>query len=151
MASQNTKDKRLREIVEKSQYWDVEDLIRNFDKEMARLEQGLAHMVWDHESRCVTTPLRPLPVTPTFKVDETENEFKIKARLPNVSKEDLRLSVDGKSVSVFACSGDAVCRPYFLRVDADGELVPDSADATMSGESLEVRVAKAKKKRVKIK
>jgi len=151
MGSHGAKERHLKELVEESQFWDVEDLMRNFDREMAQLEQGLGHMIWDVESRCVTAPLSPLPMTPKFKVTEDESELKLEVRLPGISRENLRLNVDSKSIVILACSGDVVCRPYYLRVDASGEIVPDSAEAALSGETLDVRVAKAKKKRLKVK
>lgn len=151
MDSQNPRDRHLKEMVDRSRFWDAEDLMRNFDREMARLEQGLEHMVWDAGEHRVTTYLRPLPMTPSFKISEGENEFKLTTRLPNISKEDLRLSVDRDNVEIFACSRDLVCRPYYIGVLAKGELVPESADAVLSGEVLEVRVKKVKKKRLTIK
>ena len=151
MDRRTSKDKHLKDIVEKSQFWDVEDLIRNFDREMAQLEQGLGHMVWDTEEHRVTTCLRPLPMTPSFQVSEDDKEFKLKVRLPGVPKEEIRLNIDSRSVELFACAGEAMCRPYYMSVDAGSELVPGSAEAKLSGEVFEVKVAKAKKKRLRIK
>lgn len=141
----------MKEIVDKSRSWDVDDLIRNFDREMAQLERGLGHMVWDVKEHRVTTFLRPLPMTPIFQVFEDEKEFRLKVTLPNVSKEDIRLNVDKSSTELFACSEDAVCRPYYVSVVANGELDPESADAKLVGDEFEVRVTKAKKKRLKVK
>jgi len=145
------KDKHLKDIVEKSRFWDVEDFIRNFDREMAQLEQGFGHMVWDMEEHCVTTHLRPLPMTPSFQISENNDEFRLVVKLPGVSKEDIRLNVDKNSVELLACARDAVCRSYYISVDAGGELVPESADAKLSGDVFEVSVGKTKKKRLKIK
>jgi HSP20 family molecular chaperone IbpA len=151
MDRRSFKDKHLRDIVEKSQFWDVEDMMRNFDREMAQLERGLGHMVWDMEERRVTTHLRPLPIAPSFQVSEDDKEFKLVVKLPRVSKEDIRLNVDKNSVEIFACTEEAVCRPYYMSVDASSELVPESVEARLSEEVFEVKVAKAKKKRLKIK
>ncbi|HJX04870.1 MAG TPA: Hsp20/alpha crystallin family protein [Thermoplasmata archaeon] len=150
MDRRSSKDKHLKDIVEKSQFWDVEDMMRNFDREMAQFEHGLGHMVWDMEEHRVTTRLRPLPITPSFQISEDDKEFKLVVRLPTVSKEDIRLNVDRNSVELFACTDEAVCRPYYISVDASGELVPESAEASLSKEVFEVKVAKAKKKRLKI-
>ncbi len=150
MGSGQVKGKRIREIVDKSQYWDVDDLIRNFDREMSQLEQGLGHMIWDLDQHRVTTCLLPLPVAPSFDVNEDEKEFKLKVKLPGVSRDELRLRVEKDSVEVFACVGDTSCKPYYLSVVAKGELDPESADAKLSGSTFEVRVQKAKKKRLKI-
>jgi len=151
MDRRSSKDKQLKDIVEKSQFWEVEDLMRNFDREMAQLERGLGHMVWDMDEHRVTTCLRPLPMTPSFQVSEDDKELKLKVRLPGVSKEDIRLNVDRNSVELFACVGELVCRPYYMSVDARGELVPGSAQAKLSGGVFEVCVAKEQKKRLKIK
>jgi HSP20 family molecular chaperone IbpA len=151
MDRHTTKDKHLREIVEKSQYWDVEDLMRNFDRELDQLEHGLGHMIWDMKERNVTTRLLPLPVTPNFHVSEDSKEFKLVVRLPGVSKENIELNVDAWSVELLACSGDIVCKPYYISVDAMGELIPDSAEAELSGEVFEVRVKKTVKRRLAIK
>jgi len=145
-----SKDKRLKDIVEKSQFWDVEDLMENFDMEMAQLERGLGHMVWDTDEHRVTTCLRPLPMTPSFQISEDNKELKLKVKLPGVLKEDIRLNVDRNSVELFACTGELVCRPYYVSVDARGALVPESVEAKLSGEVLEVCVAKAEKKHLKI-
>jgi len=151
MVNANPKDKRLKEIADKSRFWDVDDLMRNFDREMAQLEQGLGHMVWDTQEHRVTTFLRPLPITPRFQVFEDDKKFGLKVTLPRVSKEDIRLNVDKSSAELFACSGDSVCRPYYVSVVANGELDPETAEAKLTGDVFEVSISKGKKKRLKIK
>jgi len=151
MDSHASKDKHLKDIVEKSQYWDVEDMMRNLDREMAQLERGLGHMIWDMDEHRVTACLRPLPITPTFEVSENDKEFKLKLRLPGVSRDDIGLTINKDSVELFACAREAVCRPYYISVDARGTLLPESAHAKFSGNDFELRVAKAKTKRLKIK
>ena len=142
--------RQLREIVERSQYWDVGDMMRNFDRELAQLEHGLGHMVWDMEEHYITSHLRPLPITPSFQISEDGKEFKLIVKLPGVSGHDIRLNVDKSSVEIFACSGDVVCRPYYMSVDVVGELDPESADARLSRDVFEVSVKKTVKRRLEI-
>ena len=151
MDRRTSKDSHLRDIAERSQFWDADDLMRNFDRELAQLEHGLGHMVWDIEEHYVTIHLRPLPITPSFRVSDDGKEFRLIVRLPGVSKDDIRLSIDKARVELFACSGDAVCRPFVISVDAEGELAPESADAKMSGDVLEISVKRALKRRLEIK
>ena len=151
MDRRSSKNRHLKEIVEKSQFWDVGDLVRNFDREMAQLEQGLGHMIWDAEEHRVTTHLSPLPMTPRFQVSEDDKGFRLVVKLPGVSKEDIRLKVDRNTIELFACTGETVCRPYYVSVDAAGELVPKSAESMLTGDVFEVKIAKAKKRHVKIK
>ena len=142
--------RKVKDIVEMSMYWSPEDLIRNLDEEMSRLEQGLCHMIYDHDDHRVSAWLRPLPVTPSFNLEETEDEVRLSVTLPDVSKENIRLNVDKNSIELFACSDDLVCRPHYLSVDSASLLDPDSTTATMVGDRVEVRVLKARKKRLKV-
>ncbi len=136
----------MKDIVRESQYWDAEDLLRNLDEEMQRLEQGLSHMVWP-----VTKCLRPLPMTPKIDVNDKENEFTVSVELPNVPQEHMRVNALRDRVEVFACSDDAVCRPYFASVESHDQLDPDSVSLKLTDSTLHVKVKKAKKKRVKVK
>jgi len=151
MASTIQKRRQLRDIADKSQFWDVEDLMSNFDREMALLEQGLGHMIWDRDEHRVTTFIRPLPVTPSFRISEDDKEFTLSVKLPNVSKDDIRLKVDKNSVDILACSGDLVCRPYYVSVVTKGELAPETAKARLEDEEFEIKVSKTRKKRLEVK
>ena len=151
MARRDVAAVKLKDIEEMSRHWSPEDLMRNLDEEMSRLEQGLCHMIYDHDDHRVSACLRPLPATPSFSLEETEDEVRLSVRLPNVSKENVRLDVDKHSIELFACSDDAVCRPHYLSVDVAGLIDPDSTTAEMVGDRVEVRVLKARKKRLKVK
>jgi HSP20 family molecular chaperone IbpA len=151
MVRKDFRGRKVKDLAEIASHLEAEDLIRNFDEEMSRLEHGLGHMVYDLQENRVTTWLRPLPVTPRFDVDESESEFKLKVTLPNISKENVRLNVDKKSVELFACSDDAICRPRYIAIDVAGTLDPDSAKAKMTGDTFELKVSKVRKKRLKIK
>jgi len=143
--------RKVKDIEEMSKHWSPEDLMRNLDEEISRLEQGLCHMIYDHDDHRVSAWLRPLPVTPSFALKETEDEIRLSVTLPNVSKENVRLNVDKKSIELFACSDDVVCRPHYLMIDSASLLDPDSTTAKMVGDLVEVRVLKARKKRLKVK
>jgi HSP20 family molecular chaperone IbpA len=151
MADSVKRAKPLKDIVRESRYWDAEDLLRNLDEEMERMEQGLCHMAWDQMERPVTRRLRPLPMTPKFEVDERGNEFTISVQLPNVPQENMKVNVLADRVEVLACSEDAICRPYFASVESHDRLDPDSVSLKLTDSTLHVKVKKAKKKRVKIK
>ncbi len=145
------KPRRLSDIVAESQYWDAEDLLRNLDEELDRLEHGIGHMIWGIDEKPVTMCLRPLPITPRFKIDETSGEFKLVVQLPQVPEENVRLSVDKRSVEVFACSDHALCRPYYVSVDSRSPLDPNSANAEFRDHTYIVSVKKAQKRRVPVK
>lgn len=145
------KGRRLKDIADLSQFWDAEDLLRNFEQEVARLEQGLGHMVWDTEERRVTAWLSPLPLTPKFEAKESDKDITLKVQLPNVDKDRIKVGVDNESIEVFACPIDVACRPYYMSLDARGTIKPETASVKLSGDVLEVTVLKVKKKRVDIK
>lgn len=151
MAKKDLQGRKIREITEMSRYWDAEDMMRNFDEEMVKLERGLGHMIWDLEENMVTSWIGPLPLAPKFEVSENEKEFKLRAVLPNVAKEKIRLNVGRNSVELSACSDDAICRPHYLAVDSSDVLDPDSARAKLTGDVFEVKISKAKKTRLKTK
>ncbi len=140
----------MKDIEERSRHWSPEDLIRNLDEEMSRLEQGLCHMIYDHDDNRVSAMIRPLPVTPSFDLKETDEEIRLSVTLPNIPKEKVRLNVEKNSIEVFACSDDLVCRPHYLSVDSASLLDPDSAKAEMVDGIVKVRVRKARKKRLKV-
>jgi HSP20 family molecular chaperone IbpA len=150
MAKKETSAMKLKDIEERSRHWSPEDLMRNLDEEMSRLEQGLCHMIYDHDEIRVSARLRPLPVTPSFDLKETEDEVRLSVKLPNMSKENVHLNVEKNSIELFACSDDFVCRPRYLSVDSISLLDPDSTKAEMIGSVVEVRVRKARKKRLKV-
>lgn len=143
--------KPLKDIVSESRYWDAEDLLRNLDEEMARLEQGMAHMVWDVRYKAVTRFAKPLPMTPKFQVKDGEKEFVLSVGLPDVPQEHMRVNVLKDRVEVFACTDEAVCRPYFVSVESREPLDPDSVSLKLSGATLHIKVKKAKKKRLNVK
>lgn len=145
------KHRHLRDIVEESQYWDAEDLLRNLDEEMQRLEQGMGHMIWDTDERLVTRCLRPLPMTPKFSIKESADDFTLEVDLPNVPEEHMHVNLDRDAVEVFACTDDTVCRPYYVSVESKGPLDPDSASLKLTGSTLHVKVRKAKKRRLTVK
>ena len=143
--------KPLKDIVSESKFWNAEDLLRNLDEEMDRLEQGMEHMIWDIQERAVTRCLRPLPMTPKFGVKEGEKEFALSVDLPDVPQEHMRVNALKDRIEVFACTDDAVCRPYFVSVESHGQLDPDSVALKLTGMTLHVKVKKASKKRLKVK
>jgi hypothetical protein len=63
----------------------------------------------------------------------------------------MRVNALRDRVEVFACSDDAVCRPYFASVESHDQLDPDSVSLKLTDSTLHVKVKKAKKKRVKVK
>jgi hypothetical protein len=150
MAEKDLTGKKLREIEELSKHWSPEDLIRNLDEEMSRLEHGFGHMIYDREFHRVSAWLRPLPVTPSFDIKESDIEIVLSVKLPNIRKENIHLSVEKNSIELLACSDDAVCRPLYLLVESLSMLDPDSADAKMVGDVIEVKVHKVRKKKVKV-
>ena len=150
MVDYRRKQHRLKELVETSQFWDAEELLRNLDEEMDRLERGLGHMVWDIHGRPVTMCLRPLPVTPKFSLSETDDRLELKVLLPGFEKDSVRLQVDKGGVEVFALKSEEFCRPYYVRVEARSILDPESADASLSEGTLVVKIGKVKKKRLEV-
>jgi len=150
MADAAKRPRRLARIVEESQFWDAEFLLKNLDAEMDRFEQGISHMVWGLDDKPITRFLRPLPIAPKFSVSDNDREFTLKVVLPNVPEEHMRVNVDKESVEVFACSDDQVCKPYYVRVDAKGRLNPNSAKLKLSDSTLHIKVAKAKKKKIDV-
>lgn len=146
-----TSHKHLKELAERSRFWDVEDLLRNLDLEMERLERGLDHLAWGTDERLLTAPLRPMPVTPRF-VDESTSELAyLKVMLPDMPKENVSVSVEKNWIEVFACKDDVICRPYYLSLEMKENLDPSRADAVLSDGVLVIRVPKMKKRRVEVK
>jgi HSP20 family molecular chaperone IbpA len=150
MADEFRKPKTLREIVEESQFWDADDLLRNIDAEFDRLEQGIDHLVWINDVRPVTKRVRPLPITPKFKVNESDDKFNVRVDLPNVPEDLVRIKVDKGGIEVSACTVDMVCRPYYINVESRTALDPDTAQIRHVESTYEVDVGKVKRKRVKI-
>lgn len=151
MVDEIRKPKTLRELVEESRFWDASDLMRNFDEEFRRVELGLGHMAWDSMNRPVSICMRPLPTVPRFEVSETKEEFSLKVDLPGVPLENVHVEVDRRSVEVFACSDDLICKPYYIDVESQSTLNPDSVEAKREGQWLVIRVRKAKKQKVEVK
>ena len=150
MVSRTRKPQRIKEIAEDSQYWEAADLLKNLDDEMDRMEKGMSHVIFDLECHPVTRCLRPLPITPRFKIDESAERFEIRVELPSISKEELHLDVDRNSVAVLADPHDPMYRPYYLRVDSKGPLAADDTLAEFSEGVLKIVVPKLKKARIKV-
>lgn len=140
----------LKELVEQSRFWDASDLLRNLDEEMDRLEHGFGHAAWDEANRPVSLCMRPLPTVPRFEISETRDRLTLKVHLPGVPTENLRVDVDKREVEVFACSDDPICKPYYVRVESRGTLDPESADVRRDGSWIEVKISKAKKRKLEI-
>lgn len=71
--------------------------------------------------------------------------------LPDVPEENMRVRVDKNKVEVYGCSDETHCRPYYLGVESREVLDPDSVKMKLEGYSLQVKVKKSQKKRVKVK
>ncbi len=141
---------KVRDLVELSRSWDSEVILRNLEEEMRRMEEGLGHMIWDAEMRRVTQCPSPLPVTPKFESDETEDELRVSVRLPRVDEENINIRIMHDRLEVFARVDESACKPYFLGVDASGPLDQSSAKSTLKGGVLEVSVRKLRRVRVKV-
>ncbi len=144
------KSRKLKDLVEESRHWDASDLIRNLDEEMERVEQGFVHMIWGIDDKPVTRMLRPLPMVPKFRTSESEEEMSLEVDLPNVPEENMRVNVDGSKVEVFGCTDEVQCRPYYLGVESREPLDPDSVKVRLRSYTLQIKVQKAPKKRVKV-
>jgi len=144
------KPRTLRELVEESRFWDVSDLMRNFDEEFHRVELGLGHTAWDSANRPVSMCMRPLPTVPRFEVSETEDELVLRVHLPGVPAESIQVDVDRMSLEVFACSDDLICKPYYVSVDSRSALDQGSVEARRDGHWVEIKVRKSRKRRVDI-
>lgn len=142
--------RRLRDLVDESRLWDAELMMRNAEEELARLERGLAHMVLGSDEKFVTKLVRPMPLTPSFDVDEDDMEYRLSVRLPGISSESISVDVDQDEVEVFACASGAECRPYYLSVIAGSPLDVQTAEAHLRGDILEVRVRKVRKRLVPV-
>jgi HSP20 family molecular chaperone IbpA len=151
MVDHAKKPRGLKEMVEESRSWDAEDLLRNLDAELDRIERGIGHMVWGSDDKPVTRFLPPLPITPDFSVSDTGDELTLKVVLPNVPEEHMRVNVDKDSIEVFACSDDPICKPYYVRANSKASLDPESVSLRLSASTLHIKVAKAKKKRLEVK
>lgn len=150
MAEQVKRPRRLKDIVEESQHWKAEDLLRNMDEEMHRLELGFGHIVLDSNDHIVSKCLRQLPAVPRFQTSEDADEFSLRVFLPNVPTDNVHVDIDKRSVEIFACSDDVICKPYYVDVEARGTLDPDAVDAKRDGNWVEIKVKKAKKRKVEI-
>jgi len=150
MVSRTRKPQRIKDIVEDSRHWEAEDLMRNLDDELDRMEKGMSHVIFDFECHSVTRCLRPLPVTPHFRIEESAENFEIRISLPVASKEDVHLNVDGEGIEVLVDPVDPTSRPYYLRVDAKGPLDPNGAQAEFSEGVLKIVSRKLKKARIKV-
>lgn len=137
-------------MVEESKQWDAEDLIRNIDAELERIEAGMGHQVWASDDQPVSRCVRLLPVTPRFKVKEAPDSFDVKVELPGVPEDLVRVRVDSGGIEVSAHTHDPVCRPYYVNIESRSTLDPDSTRIRHSDSTLEVEVKKVKKKRVNV-
>lgn len=146
-----SRNRHLESIVEKSQYWDAEDLLRSLEEEMRRMEQGLGHMIWDEDYRPVTMWPNPLPVTPKFEESIVADEFRVKVFLPGVSEDSIEVGVERDSIEVFARHGERICRPFMAIIDAPTALDPESARAEFHEGVLDITVRELKRHKVKVK
>lgn len=142
--------RRLRDLVDESRLWDAELMLRNAEEELARFEQGLAHLVMASDEKFVTKPVKPMPVTPSFEVEEDETEYVLRVRLPGIPADSISVDVDPDEVEVFACAEQSEHRPYYLKVRASSTLDVETAEARFGGGSLEVRVRKVWKRLVPV-
>ena len=145
------KKRRVQDIVEESRFWAAEDLMKNLEEEMARLEQGLGHVIFDSEGKPITMCVSPLPVTPKFEAEKDEDEFSLKVHLPSVEKKDIRLYVNRDNIEVRAVSGKRICRPYFLNVDTPWSVSSEDAQVKFEEGILIVKAKRLKKIRVPVK
>ena len=147
----NHRRRRVQDIVEESKHWEAEDLLRNLEEEMQRLEQGLGHVMFDAEGLPVTMCVSPLPLAPRFETKELKDEFALRVNLPEVKKEDVRVYVDKDSVEVHAVSSRKICRPFYLSVATPWSVDSDHALVKFENGVLTVRTKRLKKKRVHVK
>jgi len=147
----DSKHGRVQDIVEQSKYWDAQDLLRNLEDEMRRLEQGLGHVIFDSGGRPMTICVSPLPLTPKFEMRERPEEFILTVHLPNVEKEDVRLYVNRDRIEVRAVLGRKICRPFYLGVFTPWSVDSERARAELEDGILTVRAKKLKKTRVIVK
>lgn len=150
MADRAKRSRRVEDLVEMSLHLDSNDMLRNLQEEMRRMEDGLGHSVWDEQMRRVTQCPNPLPVTPKFEAHESEDELKVTVVLPHVPEDNISLSVTSSGLEVYARLDQRICKPYFLSVEATGILRPETAVSKVHNGALEVSVKKAKRIRVKV-
>lgn len=150
MVEKARRQHKLKDIVEMSRYWDAEDLLRNLDEEMRRLEQGMGHMIWDLEARPVTRCLNLLPVSPKYETIDSESEFRVKVRLPGVAKEDVNLQVHAGMIELYAPQEEKACRPFYMSIQTPRVLDPETTKTKLQRGVLEIAVRKMRKKRVNV-
>jgi len=142
--------RRARDLVEESRFWNAQDMLRNLEEEMERLERGLGHIIFDAEGKPVTRCVSPLPMTPKFEAKDEGETFRLKVNLPGVEKEDIRLFVERRSIEARAVSGQRICRPYYVIVDSPWDLDPENAEVKFEDGVLTVRAKRLKKTRVAV-
>lgn len=150
MASPVRKPQRVKEIVEDSRNWCPEDLLKNLDDEIDRMERGMNHVIFDCECHPVTRHLKPLPVTPTFRMEESRESLEVTVDLPLASKENLQVEIGNDAVEVRADPPDPLSRPYFLRIETRDPLDPEKSTAEFSRGKLRVVAPKLKRARIKV-
>lgn len=150
MADRKCVHRHVRSLVDESRLWDAEFLLRNMEEEMDRFERGIAHVLWGPDDRTVTRVMRPLAVAPDFETISDERGYVLRVRLPGVAKENVSVGLDEREVEVLGSSDDPSCRPYYLRVSLERSLDVLSAEASMRGDVLEVRIPKLRKRVVNI-
>jgi len=142
--------RRVQDLVEESRFWDVNDLIRNLEDEMQRLEQGLGQVIFDVEGRPVTICLSPLPFTPKFEESHEGGVFSLKVHLPDVDKDDIRLFVTRDAVDLRAISERRMCRPFLLSVKTPWNVDPEEAEAEFENGVLTVKAKRLRTTRVQV-
>jgi len=141
----------VQDLVEESRHWDPDDLIRNLEEEMQRLEQGLGQVMFDLEGRPITMCVSPLPLTPKFETKEEGDAFILKVHLPGVQEGDVRLYLHRGSIEVRAVSGKMICRPYYVSVDTPWGVDSEDAEVKFENGLLNVKAKRLKKVRVPVK
>lgn len=84
--------------------------------------------------------------------DEKENTFIITAEMPGITKQDVKVGVEGGLVTIHAENGQ---KKYYSELPVDNELDADTAKATYTNGILELRIKlkkapKAKTKEIKV-
>jgi len=71
-----------------------------YDPFSTRLNKMFNHLLWNTPSLIGDQELQPLQLK--IDVSEDDNNYSVRADIPGVKKEDIRVSVDGNQVSISA-------------------------------------------------
>ncbi len=86
-------------------------------------------------------------VQPKIDISETNSEIVLSYDLPLVDQNNLNLSVSHDSVTLQANSGQGI---FYRTVTLPTDVYPDSAEASLTNEILEIRIPKASQSRRKV-